>query len=180
MKEYREKSSFRHLDIIGDVYIGLLLGLLSLLGMAIVFSKNDANNLVNPPNWVETFILFYMMFLAFLGGCGVRKYYQWSRTIWIDIDKQIVEVEFYYGSFLRYKYRKIPFSNLNVKLNRVRVGAKPSNRMIYEIRIFDKEEPVTTCGLSDKWTNGGFDELVAEFSSIKEEYCEKKTDLLSD
>lgn len=173
MKEYKDRPSFRHLDIIGDVYIGLLLGSIGLLGLAVVFSISDANNLDNLPNWVEIFVFLYLMILTLMGGCGVRKYLQWSRTIWIDKDKQIVEVEFYYGSFLRYRYRRIPFSNLNVKLNRVRVGSKPSNRMIYSISIMDKEKLVTTCGLSDKWTNGGFDELVSEFSAIKEEYLSK-------
>ena len=167
MKEYKEKSSFRHLGIITDVYIGLLS---SLIVFIVLFS---ASNPINELERVDIFGLFVMMIFVLTGGCRARQYFQWDKTIWIDKDKQIVEVEFYYGSFLRYRYRRIPFSNLNVKLNRVRVGSKPSNRMIYSISIMDKEKLVTTCGLSDKWTNGGFDELVSEFSTIKEEYLSK-------
>lgn len=174
MKEYKEKSSFRHLDIIGDVYVGLLLGLIIFIS---VYFYDDGKNHFESPIWVDGFVLFNMILVSLAGGVRERRYGQWDKTIWIDKDEQIIEVEFCEGFFLRYNFRRIPFSDLDIKLPRVRVGSKPSNRVIYEIRIFDKEELVTIFGWSDKWTNGGFDELVAEFSSIKEEYCEKKTDV---
>lgn len=178
MKEYKEKSSFRHLDIIGDVYLGLLSGLAILL--VVGFSVSNPNNVVKVPNWVEAFVLFNSILIVFMVKFRTRHCFQSDKTIWIDKDEQIVEVEFYKGSFLQYNYRKIPFSDLEIKFGRVRVGSKPSNRMIVGITIMDKGEIVTYCSFDEKWTNGGFDELVAEFSSIKEEYCEKKTDLLSD
>ena len=118
-------------------------------------------------------MLFYMILLTLAYGVRGRRYLQWNKTIWIDKDNQTVEVEFYKGAFLRYNYRRIPFSDLEIKFGRIRVGSKPSNRMIVGITIMDKGEIVTYCSFDDKWTNGGFDELLAEFSSIKEEYCTK-------
>ena len=171
MKEYREKSSFRHLDIIGDVYLGLLSGLAILL--VVGFSVSNPNNVVKVPNWVEAFVLFNSILIVFMVEFRTRHCFQWNKTIWIDKDEQIVEVEFYKGSFLQYNYRKIPFSDLEIKFGRVRVGSKPSNREICSISIMDKGELVTTCSYFDKWTNGGFDELVSEFSAIKEEYLSK-------
>ena len=171
MKEYKEKSSFQHLDIIGDVYLGLLSGLAIFV---VSFSVSNPNNVVKEPNWVEAFVLFNSILIVFMVKLRSRQYLQWDKTIWIDNDNQTVEVEFYKGAFLRYNYRKIPFRDLDIKLPRLRVGPKPSNRMIYEIRIFDKGEIVTSCNFDDKWTNGGFDELLAEFTSIKEAYCDKE------
>ena len=170
MKEYKEKSSFRHLDIIGDVYVGLLLGLIIFIS---VYFYDDGKNHFESPIWVDGFVLFNMILVSLAGGVRERRYGQWDKTIWIDKDEQIVEVEFYKGAFLRYNYRKIPFSDLEIKFGRIRVGSKPSNRMIVGITIMDKGEIVTYCSFDDKWTNGGFDELLAEFSSIKEEYCTK-------
>ncbi len=174
MKEYKEKSSFRHLGIIGDVYLGLFVGLIVFVA---IYSASNANNYVETPIWDDVFVLFYMILLTLAYGVRGRRYLQWNKTIWIDKDRQIVEVEFYKGAFFRYNYRRIPFSDLDIKLPRVRVGSKPSNRMIVGITIMDKGEIVTYCSYDEKWANGGFDELLAEFSSIKEEYCEKKTDV---
>ena len=171
MKEYKEKSSFRHLGIITDVYIGLLS---SLIVFIVLFS---ASNPINELERVDIFGLFVMMIFVLTGGCRARQYFQWDKTIWIDKDRQIVEVEFYKGAFLRYNYRKIPFSDLEIKFAWERIGPKPSNRAITGLEIIDKGEYVISCISGEKWTNGGFDELVAEFSSIKEEYCEKKTDV---
>ena len=177
MKEYKEKSSFRHLGIIGDVYLGLFVGLIVFVA---IYSASNANNYVETPIWDDVFVLFYMILLTLAYGVRGRRYLQWNKTIWIDKDKQIVEVEFYKGAFFRYNYRRIPFSDLEIKFAWERIGPKPSNRAITGLEIIDKGEYVTSCISGEKWTNGGFDELVAEFSSIKEEYCEKKTDLLSD
>ena len=170
MKEYKEKSSFRHLGIIGDVYLGLFVGLIVFVA---IYSASNANNYVETPIWDDVFVLFYMILLTLAYGVRGRRYLQWNKTIWIDKDNQTVEVEFYKGAFLRYNYRRIPFSDLEIKFGRIRVGSKPSNRMIVGITIMDKGEIVTYCSFDDKWTNGGFDELLAEFSSIKEEYCTK-------
>ena len=170
MKEYKEKSSFRHLDIIGDAYLGLLSGLAILI---VGFSVSNPNNVVKVPNWVEAFVLFNSILIVFMVEFRTRHCFQWNKTIWIDKDEQIVEVEFYKGAFLRYNYRRIPFSDLEIKFGRVRVGSKPSNRVVCGISIIDNGELVFTCGWSDKWTNGGFDELVSEFSAIKEEYLSK-------
>ncbi|MBQ0128569.1 MAG: hypothetical protein KBT57_01915 [bacterium] len=177
MKEYKEESSFRHLDIIGDVYSGLFVGMILFIA---IYSNSNANNYVDVPIWADIFVLFSMMLLTLAGGFRTRHKFIFNEVIRIDKDEQIVEVEFYEGFSLRYKIRRIPFSDLEIKFGRVRVGSKPSNRVVCGISIIDNGELVFTCGWSDKWTNGGFDELVAEFSSIKEEYCEKKTDLLSD
>lgn len=175
MKEYKEKSSFRYLDIIGNVYEGLLADLIIFI---IVFFRVDANGSVDNPLWVDIYALFMIILVSLAYGVRGRRHNQWSKTIWIDKDKQIVEVEYFKGAFLEYNFKRIPFSNLEIKFGWVRVGSKPSNREICSISIMDKGELVTTCSYFDKWTNGGFDELVSEFSTIKEEYCVKEPDSL--
>ena len=126
MKEYKEKSSFRHLDIIGDVYLGLLSGLAILL--VVGFSVSNPNNVVKVPNWVEAFVLFNSILIVFMVKFRTRHCFQSDKTIWIDKDEQIVEVEFYKGAFFRYNYRRIPFSDLEIKFAWERIGPKPSNR----------------------------------------------------
>lgn len=96
MKEYKEKSSFRHLDIIGDVYLGLFVGLIVFVA---IYSASNANNYVETPIWDDVFVLFYMILLTLAYGVRGRRYLQWNKTIWIDKDRQIVEVEFYKGAF---------------------------------------------------------------------------------
>lgn len=174
MKEYKEKSSFRYLDVIGDVYFGLFSGLIIFI---VVFYSVDESGCVDVPLWVNIYMLFMVILCSLAYGVRGRRHSQWSKTIWIDKEKQIVEVEYFKGASLEYKFKKIPFSDLEIKFGRVRIGSKPSNRVICSISIMDKEELVTTCSYFDKWTNGGFDELVSEFSAIKEEYLQKADSL---
>ena len=91
MKEYKNKSSFRHLDIIGDVYSGLFVGMIFFIA---IYSNSNANNYVDVPIWADIFVLFSMMLLTLAGGFRTRHKFIFNEIIRIDKDEQIVDGEF--------------------------------------------------------------------------------------